>query len=60
MQQILNQLDPSSQNNSRDIVRRKLEKFRRVPSEMMAQEIENLVDVSIDWSDKDTGNGPRN
>lgn len=52
MENILNKLPPSWQNNSRDIVKRKMDSFKRSPSESKAQQIEALVDdVSCDFSD---------
>lgn len=52
MENILNKLPPSWQNNSRDIVKRKLDSFKRSPSESKAKQIEGLVDdVSCDFLD---------
>lgn len=49
---ILNKLPPSWQNNSRDIVKRKMESFKRSPSESKAMQVESMVDgVCADWND---------
>lgn len=49
---ILNKLPPSWQNNSRDIVKRRLDSFKRSPSESKAKQIEGqLDDVSCDFLD---------
>lgn len=51
---LLNQFPPSSQNNSRSIVRKKLEKMNSHPSDSRRQELEGMVDnISIDHSDED-------
>ena len=50
---ILQHLPPASQNNSREIVRRLLDKFNKQPSESLAQKIESMSGLSCDWSDRD-------
>lgn len=45
-------------NNSKEIIRRLKEKFRKNPSERLAQRIEALSGEVADWSDADHGNGP--
>lgn len=52
--QIQKQFPPSIINNSRAIIRRKLQSMNEYPSERKAQELERMVDgVSIDYQDSD-------
>ena len=55
----LSQLPPASMNNSREIIRQLLERFKKHPSERLAQKIERLSGLTCDWSDADYGEGPR-
>lgn len=50
---------PSSVNNSRAIIRKKIESFNKNPSESKAQELENLG-FTADFSNKDHGEPPTN
>lgn len=53
MNEILKQFPPSSTNNSREIVRGKLERMKKFPSEKLAQDIEKLTGIDVDWNDQD-------
>lgn len=59
MKDILNNLPPSSVNNSREIVRKKLQRMKEYPSETLAQSIENLAGIDCDYSNADNGEGPK-
>jgi len=59
MEEILKQFPSSSTNNSREIVRKNLDKLRKNPSERQAQKVEALTGVAVDFSDNDWGNGER-
>lgn len=54
MDEILKKFPPSSQNNARQIIREKLAKFKKNPSEARAQELESFG-ITVDWSDADHG-----
>lgn len=58
MQKTLEQFPPSSTNNARQIIRKKLEKMRDYPSEMLAQQLEDKFGIVSDWSDADYGEPP--
>lgn len=53
LEQLIQNLPPATQNNSRSIVRNKINKFNKYPSESRAMEIESLIGASFDFSDKD-------
>ena len=51
--------DPAYINNSREIIRQKVELFKKYPSEKLAQEIESMSGLTADHSDADYGEGPK-
>lgn len=55
----LSKFPPSSVNNSRAIIREKVSRMNRFPSESLGNRIEALTGQSYDWSDMDYGE-PRN
>lgn len=57
MESILRQFPPAWVNNSREIVKEKLLRFKKYPSERLTQELEQLG-ITVDFTD-DWGNGPR-
>jgi hypothetical protein len=54
MDDILKKYPPSSQNNARQILREKMERFKKSPSESRAQELESFG-ITVDFSDADHG-----
>ena len=58
MEEILKDFPPSSQNNARSIIKEKLERFKKFPSERLAQELESYG-IAVDFQESDWGNGPR-
>lgn len=54
----MSELAPASQNNSREIVRGWIRKFRWSPSRRHAERIENVLGIDIDFSDADHGEPP--
>ena len=56
---LLKNLPPASQNNSREIIGNLLKKFNKQPSEFLAQQIEALSGLTYDFSENDWGNGQR-
>jgi hypothetical protein len=58
LEQLIQNLPSSRINNSREIVRSKVAKFNKQPSESRAMEIESLIGASFDFSDSDWGNEP--
>lgn len=61
-QEYLNTLPPSSVNNDRDIVKSKLKRFYKFPSEISAREVERVTggELEADFKDSDNGNEPVN
>lgn len=59
MKNILDKMPPSWQNNSRDIVKRKMESFKKSPSESKAMSIEQMTGESYDFKDEDNEWSPR-
>lgn len=55
---VLEHTDSPLQNNSRSIVRSKIDKFNKYPSESRAMEIERLTGASYDFSDRDFATEP--
>lgn len=58
IQSILNKFPPASDNNSRQIIKGKLDRFSHNPSESKAQELDRLG-ITTDYSAHDAGNGER-
>lgn len=56
---ILNKLPSSAVNNSRDIVRRRLESFNKSKSESKAMAIEAMTGEGFDFKDEDNEWSPR-
>lgn len=58
MESILKQFDPPTLNNSREIVKSLLLRFKRNPSEMLAQKLE-AYGIAVDFLDGDLEASPR-
>ena len=49
MEKFISELPPSTINNSRSIIRNKLESYNKYPSESKAQEVEHLTGICADY-----------
>lgn len=58
IQSILNRFPPASENNSRQIVKGKLERMSKAPSESKAQDLESLG-ITCDYQNSDVGEPPQ-
>lgn len=58
IEQALAKLPSSRINNSRSIVRKKIERFDKFPSEMRQREIEDITGLTGDFLEKDHGEEP--
>jgi hypothetical protein len=57
-EEAFDELAPANQNNSREIVRGWIRKFRWSKGEFWSRKIEAVLGWDVDWSDKDYGEPP--